>query len=344
VTESEKFILWQYAEKKAKRYSKKDVIKSENYAFGAYLRAVDCDSLEIAKKTVKRALRAAYQRDYRKRKKEGGDPLPVFQWDGNELDEPLFRPTITALDPYIDHMLFLTIQEDLKGTVEKQVFLLRKHGYENKEIAELCEITERHVRRVLGSKKYEPIKNILRESEQIGHSKECIDWQFEHLEVPMEERVQFLDDLSKPVQRMINGLSKGLKIQPWTVVENMLLAYLAERAAEEIVWGKTDDLIPEFTETDQGYMTGEALFDFLLNYYSEGLRLEKRTAFENDLRYWPKDQVKELYQQYGYEAEYVKHLEDSSPHQQTHVISLCISARNTVRQNRQPSRFQTTGH
>ena len=72
--------------------------------------------------------------------------------------------------------------------------------------------------------------------------------------------------MNSAVEKAIKAYGDGLGIDTETVTENMLISFLAHKAAREKALGR--DELPEFMLRDGELLRGDELFQYLANYYA----------------------------------------------------------------------------
>ena len=106
------------------------------------------------------------------------------------------------------------------------------------------------------------------------------------------DKVAGTPELLPSTQHLTKAYSKGLGIPEPIVIENIVIRYLAEKAAMRQVWGEAPDVLPEFTLTPSGPLTGEQLTDFLIGHFRNRFERQRESILEAN-EHWgnsPEDQ------------------------------------------------------
>lgn len=77
---------------------------------------------------------------------------------------------------------------------------------------------------------------------------------------------------SEPVQKLINFYSRSLNLAEEQVIDNIVISYLARKAASECVFGHHKDVLPEFMRVNGEPARGQVLYSLLLQQYVQELR------------------------------------------------------------------------
>jgi len=94
------------------------------------------------------------------------------------------------------------------------------------------------------------------------------------------DKVAGKPDLLPGTQQMTKALAEGLGIPEDVVIENIVIRYLAEKTAMEQIWGTAPAILPEFTSTPSGTLTGEELMDFLAGHFRRQFERERESILE----------------------------------------------------------------
>lgn len=80
----------------------------------------------------------------------------------------------------------------------------------------------------------------------------------------------FLTDLSAETRGRLTDFSEHVHRPPGMIAEALIVRYFAEREARDMIWGRSE-LTPdvEFTVMNGTLLSGEALYSFLLRYYTQ---------------------------------------------------------------------------
>lgn len=86
------------------------------------------------------------------------------------------------------------------------------------------------------------------------------------------------------INNFITFWSKELGVEAEIVIHNIIIRYMAEKQASLEVWGETVENLPEFCATDEGIVTGEELFNVLVEEFKQKYSDEKRRVLINRLK------------------------------------------------------------
>jgi len=88
-----------------------------------------------------------------------------------------------------------------------------------------------------------------------------------------QEGIGIVMDWDAPFYHIVKDWAEGLNVSVGRLVENLILGKFAQIEAQEKVWGKSEEILPEFTVMGKEMLTGEPLSSFLTDWYT---RAEER--------------------------------------------------------------------